>query len=41
LIKSTDRKELHEVLESAMEELSQKRVKVRKPSIDIDPMNLL
>jgi primosomal protein N' (replication factor Y) len=41
LIKSTNRKELHEVLESAMEELSQKRVKVRKPSIDIDPMNLL
>jgi len=41
LIKSTDRKELHEVLESAMEELSQKRVMVRKPSIDIDPMNLL
>jgi len=41
LIKSTNRKELHEVLESAMEELSQKRVTVRKPSIDIDPMNLL
>ena len=41
LIKSTNRKELHEVLESAMEELSQKGVKVRKPSIDIDPMNLL
>ncbi len=41
LIKSTNRKELHEVLESAMEELSQKKVLGRNPSIDIDPMNLL
>ena len=41
LIKSTNRKELHEVLKSVMEELSQKRVTVGKPSIDIDPMNLL
>ena len=41
LIKSTNRKELHEVLESAMEELSQKSATVNKPSIDVDPMNLL
>ncbi len=41
LIKSTNRKELHEVLESAMEELGQKRATLRQPSIDIDPINLL
>jgi primosomal protein N' (replication factor Y) len=41
LIKSTNRKELHEVLESAMEELGQKRTTGRKHSIDIDPINLL
>ena len=41
LIKSTSRKELHEVLKSALAELGQKRVNLRKLSIDIDPINLL
>ncbi|MCZ6770093.1 MAG: primosomal protein N' [Acidobacteria bacterium] len=41
LIKSTSRKELHEVLESALDELNQKGVTWKKPSIDIDPINLL
>ncbi|MEE8349112.1 MAG: primosomal protein N' [Acidobacteriota bacterium] len=41
LIKATSRKELHQVLESAMEDLRQKKVSLKKSSIDVDPLNLL
>ena len=41
LIKATSRRELHEVLESAMDELREKKVILKKPSIDVDPLNLL
>ncbi|MDA2933048.1 primosomal protein N' [Acidobacteria bacterium AH-259-D05] len=41
LIKATSRKELHHVLESAMDELQQKKAILKKPSIDVDPLNLL
>ena len=41
LIKATSRKELHDVLESTMDDLRQKKSALKKSSIDVDPLNLL
>ena len=41
LIKATSRKELHDVLASAMDELRRKKSSLKKSSIDVDPLNLL
>ena len=41
LIKTTDRSELHRVLEKTVDVLRQKRAPLRKISIDIDPISLL
>ena len=41
LIKATSRRELHDVLESAMDDLRRKKTSLKKSSIDVDPLNLL
>jgi len=41
LIKATNRKELHDVLNSAMGEMRQKKTSLTKATIDVDPLNLL
>ncbi|MEE2822605.1 MAG: primosomal protein N' [Acidobacteriota bacterium] len=41
LVKATSRKELHDVLESAMGDFSQEKTSIKQSSIDIDPLNLL
>ena len=41
LIKATSRKELHDVLASAMDELRRKKSSLKNSSIDVDPLNLL
>jgi len=41
LVKATSRKELHDVLASAMDDLRRKKSSLKKSSIDVDPLNLL
>jgi primosomal protein N' (replication factor Y) (superfamily II helicase) len=41
LIKSTSRRELHQVLEKALEDLEERKVDLKKVSIDVDPLSLL
>ena len=41
LVKSTDRKEMHEVLLDSLEEIGKKGSDLKRISVDIDPVNLL
>ncbi len=41
LIKTTSRKELHDVLEGALTDLQQRHISLKRISVDIDPVNLL
>ena len=41
IIKTTDRQELHRVLDCTLKDLEQESINLQGLSIDIDPLNLL